>query len=127
MRKTRSSRHIARFDTSDFVPIRTFGGTEGTMTWHNISYDAGTGRGSYLMEMAPGASSRPHRHSGAEEFFVLEGELVDFDGHVYRAGDFVRLGQGTVHTSLSPTGCKLIVTHWGPIEPVGIDHLEPMK
>ena len=124
MRKTR---HTARFDTSKFVPIGAFGGTEGTMTWHNMSYDAATGRGSYLMQMAPGASSRPHRHSGAEEFFVLEGELVDFDGHIYRAGDFVRLDQGTVHTSLSPAGCKLIVTHWGRIEQVGLDHLEPMR
>ncbi len=63
--------------------MAAFGGAEGTMAWHNMSYDAVTGRGSYLMVMAPGASSVPHRHDGAEEFFVLEGELVDFDGHIY--------------------------------------------
>jgi anti-sigma factor ChrR (cupin superfamily) len=127
MTRHRSSRHVARFDTADFVPMSAFGGIEGTMSWHNISYDAKTGCGSYLMVMAPGASSRPHRHDGAEEFFVLEGALEDFDGYVYRAGDFVRLDRGTRHTSLSSGGCKLLVTHWGRTAPVGIDELEPIE
>jgi anti-sigma factor ChrR (cupin superfamily) len=127
MGRHRRSRRIARFDSSDFVPMTAFGGTEGTMTWHNVSFDPATGRGSYLMVMAPGASSTPHRHDGAEEFFVLEGELFDFDGQVYRAGDFVRLEPGTTHTSLSPGGCKLLVTQWGRHEPVGIGHLEPIS
>lgn len=104
-----------------------FGGGGGTMSWHNVSFDQETGRGSYLMVMTPGASSTPHRHTGAEEFYVLEGELVDFDGFVYRAGDFVRLAAGTVHTSLSPAGCKLLVTHWGRTELAGIDELEPLS
>lgn len=120
-------RRIERFDTADFRPMSTFGGEEGAMLWHNISFDAETGTGSYLMVMAPGASSAPHRHRGAEEFYVLEGELVDFDGQIYRAGDFVRLAAGTAHTSLSPAGCKLLVTHWGQTEPVGIGELEPLS
>lgn len=127
MGKHGSTRQVVRFDEAKFVPLTAFGGTIGTMSWHNLSYDAATGRGSYLMIMAPGASSRPHRHTGAEEFFVLEGELIDFDGHIYRAGDFVRLESGTSHTSLSPSGCKLHVTHWGRTEPVSLDHLEPLK
>ena len=127
MVKSGSPRHVARFDTAAFVPFDTFGGITGTMRWHNLSYDPATGRGSYLMIMAPGASSRPHRHTGAEEFFVLEGELVDFDGHIYRAGDFVRLEPGTAHTSLSPMGCKLHVTHWGRTKTVSLDHLEPLS
>jgi len=121
------SRHITRFDTANFVPMPDFGGIEGTITWANLSYDRATGRGSYLMKLAPGASSRPHRHTGAEEFFVLEGELVDFDGHIYCVGDFVRLDEGTAHTSLSPGGCKLLVTHWGRTKTVGLDKLEPFR
>lgn len=127
MARITPSRRIARFDTSKFVPMADFGGIEGTITWANLSYDRVTGRGSYLMVMAPGASSCPHRHDGAEEFFVLEGELVDFDGYVYRVGDFVRLDEGTTHTSLSPGGCKLLVTHWGRTETIGLDKLEPMR
>tara|TARA_R110001606_G_scaffold394683_1_gene565826 strand:- start:155 stop:538 length:384 start_codon:yes stop_codon:yes gene_type:complete len=127
MGRRHANRQVTRFDTATFVPIDRFGGTEGTMTWHNLSYDPQTGRGSYLMVMAPGASSRPHRHTGAEEFHVIEGDLVDFDGQVYHAGDFVRLEPGTTHTSLSPNGCKLLVTQWGHTEPVGIDQLEFLK
>jgi anti-sigma factor ChrR (cupin superfamily) len=104
-----------------------FGGHDDAILWHNISFDAASGMGSYLMVMAPGASSMPHRHCGAEEFYVLEGELVDFDGQVYRAGDFVRLASGTAHSSLSPGGCKLLVTHWGGTERVGIGELEPLS
>jgi len=122
-----TSRHVARFDTAAFQAMHDFGGLEGSITWHNMSFDRATGCGSYLMVMSPGASSRPHRHCGAEEFFVLEGELVDFDGYVYRTGDFVRLDKGTAHTSLSPGGCKLVVTHWGRTQPVGIEHLEPLR
>lgn len=127
MEPTRPPRRITRFESAEFVTLAAFGGGDGSMRWHNLSFDARTGRGSYLMEMAPGASSRPHRHAGAEEFYVLEGELVDFDGHVYRAGDFVRLAPGTAHTSLSPAGCKLLVTHWGRTEPVDIGELEPLS
>ncbi len=122
-----SRRSLTRFDTAQFSPLATFGDSEGAILWHNISFDAESGTGSYLMVMAPGASSMPHRHRGAEEFYVLEGELIDFDGQVYRAGDFVRLASGTAHSSLSPTGCKLLVTHWGRTERVGIGELEPLS
>ena len=120
-------RKIARFDTSAFTVMPKLGGGDGTMTWHNVSFDEKTGVGSYLLVMAPGASSTPHRHNAAEEFFVLEGELIDFDGQVYSAGDHVRLERGTVHTSLSPSGCKLLVTHWGQTETVSIGELEPLS
>ncbi|MGB3316706.1 MAG: cupin domain-containing protein [Albidovulum sp.] len=126
MGKKDTRRTLTRFDTAEFVPMATFGGSDGAMLWHNISFDAESGTGSYLLVMAPGASSAPHRHRGAEEFYVLEGELVDFDGHAYGAGDFVRLEPGTAHSSLSPTGCKLLVTHWGRTERVSIGELEPL-
>ncbi|MCB2129891.1 MAG: cupin domain-containing protein [Rhodobacteraceae bacterium] len=128
--RTRSApprRTLSRFDTSTFTPLLAFGDSEGTMLWHNISFDAESGTGSYMLVMAPGASSAPHRHRGAEEFYVLEGELIDFDGQIYRAGDFVRLAPGTAHSSLSPEGCKLLVTHWGRTERVGIGELEPLS
>lgn len=123
----RTRRKIARFDTSAFVVMPNFGGADGTMKWHNVSFDEKTGVGSYLLVMSPGASSTPHRHNAAEEFYVLEGELIDFDGQVYAAGDYVRLERGTAHTSLSPSGCKLLVTHWGQTETVSIGELEPLS
>ena len=112
MKQQETRRTLTRFDTASFTPMGAFGGQDQSILWHNISFDAESGTGSYMMTMAPGASSMPHRHRGAEEFYVLEGELVDFDGQVYREGDFVRLAPGTAHSSLSPVGCKLLVTHF---------------
>lgn len=120
-------RTVVRFDNATFQPMTAFGDRDGVMQWHNVSFDECKGAGSYLLIMEPGASSVPHRHDGREEFFVLDGELVEFDGTVYRAGDFVSLAAGTAHTSLSPSGCKLLVTAWGPTEPVAVNKLEPLS
>lgn len=35
--------------------------------------------GFYIYQIEPGASSTPHRHGVAEEFYVIEGELTDND------------------------------------------------
>ncbi|MEE2774604.1 MAG: cupin domain-containing protein [Pseudomonadota bacterium] len=83
--------------------------------WYNLSYNPDTGFGSYLYKMAPGARSNPHEHSGPEEFFMLEGDLVDSDGYKYGAGDFVSLGSGSRHESISPNGCVIVVTHRGRV------------
>jgi anti-sigma factor ChrR (cupin superfamily) len=65
--------------------------------------------GFYIYKMEAGASSTPHRHGGAEEFFVIEGELTDNDGTVYKAGDVVWLAPGTEHNSYSENGCLVAV------------------
>jgi len=127
MQMSSSRRTVVSFEDCKFEPLPMFGGVEGTLTWCNVSYDEATGCGSYLLIMAPGASSIPHRHAGREEFFVVEGELVDFDGQVYRVGDFVSLAAGTAHTSLTTQGCKLLVTAWGRTQRVSIDELEPLS
>lgn len=67
------------------------------------------GVGFYIYRMEPGAQSTPHRHGGAEEFVMIEGELIDNDGVVYRPGDVVWLAPGTEHTSHTETGCVIAV------------------
>ena len=57
-----------------------------------------------------------HRHGGAEEFYVIEGELKDNDGTVYSAGDVVWLAPGTEHNSYSENGCTVAVFSQGPEE-----------
>ena len=83
--------------------------------WYNLSYDAAAGEGSYLYKMAPGARSNPHKHEGAEEFYMLEGDLIDSDGFKYDSGDFVSLAAGSKHDSVSPNGCVIVVTHRGKV------------
>lgn len=65
--------------------------------------------GFYIYRMEPGSKSAPHRHGGAEEFVMIEGELIENDGTVYRAGDVVWLAPGTEHTSHTLTGCLIAV------------------
>ena len=67
------------------------------------------GVGFHVYRMAPGMTTRPHRHNGHEQFLVLEGELVENDGTVFRRGDLVWLRDGTEHCSHSPHGCLLAV------------------
>ena len=64
--------------------------------------------------MAPGHTTTAHKHAGDEEFLVLEGELVDHDGHRYGPGDLVWLEAGTTHHSYSPEGALLVVYYRGP-------------
>ncbi len=117
-------RTIATFDRENFEAMKLNGAPMSGVWWRNISFDEGTGQGSYLMIMAPGAQSEAHRHNGPEEFYVVEGDLVDCDGTTYRTGDFISLTKGSSHESHSPSGCKLVVTHRGPTENISSQQLE---
>ena len=122
MGKLAAHRTITRFDMDGFEAMKLDGVTlEGTW-WRNISYDEATGQGSYLMIMEPGAKSNPHRHNGPEEFYMVEGDLVDCDGTVYGAGDFISLSGGSAHESHTVSGCKIVVTHRGQVD--NITHAE---
>lgn len=67
------------------------------------------GTGFHVYRMAPGAATIAHEHTGDEHFLVLEGELIDHDGYIYKPGDLVLLKQGTIHNSSTETGCTLAV------------------
>jgi hypothetical protein len=47
-----------------------------------------------------------------EEFLILEGELIDSDGRVFKRGDFVSYDAGTRHHSRSERGCLIVVFEW---------------
>jgi mannose-6-phosphate isomerase-like protein (cupin superfamily) len=67
------------------------------------------GAGFHIYRMEPGATTQPHEHTCDEQFLVLEGELIDHDGYVYRPGDFVLLKAGSRHSSAAPSGATLAV------------------
>ena len=56
------------------------------------------------MKMAPGSRSVPHRHAATELLQVLEGEVMDVDGQVFRAGDSLVYAAGSEHWLRSPRG-----------------------
>ena len=53
-----------------------------------------------ISNCCPGAVTVPHVHPGYEEFYVLEGEAVESDGTVIRAGGLHLLPAGLL--SLHP-------------------------
>jgi len=101
----------------DFLPYGLEGPVQPEMSWLPISYGKETGQGCYLMRMQPGAVTIPHEHPGMEEFLILEGELIDGDGRVFRRGDFVSYEAGTRHNSWTESGCLIAVFEWRKPKP----------
>ena len=114
----RTGRRIVR-STTPFQDYDLEGPAQPEMSWLPVSYDRTTGNGCYLMRMQPGAVTVAHEHPGVEDFLMLEGELIDDDGVVFRPGDFVSYAAGTWHNSRTETGCLIAVFEWGVPAPAG--------
>lgn len=108
----RPGRRIVETAALPFQPYDLEGPSQPDMSWLPVSYDRTAGAGCYLMRMAPGAVAIAHRHPGMEDFLMLEGELIDDDGAVFRPGDFVSYQAGTHHSSRTETGCLIAVFEW---------------
>ena len=103
-------RQIVSTRTDQFRPYNRYGDPIAGMSWIPLSGELQNGEYEcFMLRMEAGAQSRPHEHTGFEEFLVMEGELVDRDGSSYRAGDFVRFLPGSKHSSHTPEGCTLLV------------------
>jgi hypothetical protein len=55
---------------------------------------------------------------------VLDGELEDSDGTIYKQNDFISLRPGSKHCSVSHTGCTLAVFIRGGFRT--LDEAEPV-
>ena len=86
-----------------------------SIRWLPIRYDRRSGCGSYYFQMLPGSVTKPHTHPNYEEFYVIEGEAIESDGTVLKAGDFVSFRPGSFHNTRTETGCLLIVFEWAPV------------
>ena len=92
-----------------FEPFDNYGSVVSGMSWHKITYDKKKGEGTYILKMEPGAKSLPHQHSNFEEFFILDGELIDPDNKIFKKGDFVTFEPGSTHSSHTKDGCLILV------------------
>ena len=93
----------------EFGPFDNYGKAIEGMSWHKISYEKEKGQGSYILKMDPGAKSIPHEHVSYEEFYMLDGELTDVDGKVFKKGDFISFEPGSTHSSVTEKGCLILV------------------
>jgi quercetin dioxygenase-like cupin family protein len=99
---------MVNFRKAKWVPYHLQGEVQADLTWCNLSYDETTGMGLFLIKFAPGAASIAHEHLDFEEFVVLDGDIRDSDGTLYRPGDCVSLRPGSRH--LSVAGKKGVIT-----------------
>ena len=103
-------REIIATDSDAYLPYDRYGEPLPGLSWLPLSGERLNGEFEcFLLRMEAGAQSKPHEHTGFEEFLVMQGELIDCDGSVYRSGDFVRLLPGSKHGSHTPDGCTLLV------------------
>lgn len=61
-----------------------------------------------LLRAEPGVHYPTHRHTGVEEIFMLEGNLV-INGEVYGQGDYIRSAPGSIHAPHTPNGCMFFI------------------
>ena len=103
----------------NFIPFDNYGVTVPGMSWHKISYNKENGgQGTYVLKMEPGAKSLPHEHTGFEEFLMLDGELIDPDGKIFKKNDFVSFEPGSKHSSHTIKGCLVLVFMRGINQPL---------
>lgn len=105
----KTERRVANIKTAAFKPFVIDGKAIPGQSFLQFDDTFPEGTGFHIYKMAPGTSSQPHEHTCHEQFLVLEGEVTDNDGHVYKPGDFVLLKQGTQHSSRTATGATLAV------------------
>jgi len=104
-----ADRLVANIHTAQFQPFETDGAVIPGQSYLQFDDTFAAGTGFHIYRMAPGSSSQPHEHTCHESFYVIEGELIDHDGYVYKAGDFVLLKNGTIHNSRTEIGATIAV------------------
>ena len=114
-----TKRQITNINNLKFEPFDNYGSVVPGMSWYKISYnrDAG-GQGTYVLKMDPGSKSLPHEHTGYEEFLMLDGELIDPDGKIFKKGDFISFEPGSTHSSYTKNGCLVLVFMRGINKPI---------
>ena len=104
-----SERRVVNIHSSEFKPFHTKDGPPAHESVLQINSHDQLAVGFHVYRMQPGTTTTPHEHTEDEEFLVLEGELQDNDGYVYKTGDLVWLKKGTQHSSHSEHGALLAV------------------
>ena len=109
---------IIKTKKNKFLPYDRYGELVLRLEWLPLSNDNFFEKEIFLIKFKPKSRSNMHIHKCVEEFYVIDGELIDEDGELFEKGDFVRFEPGTRHSSFSKKGCTLLVILSG-----GTNHL----
>ena len=102
-------RLITKTSKVKFKPFNNYGRVFKGMDWHKITYDIKKGQGSYILKLKPNTRTPYHKHANYEEFYILDGQLIDKDNTEFNKGDFVSFKPGSHHSSYTKIGCTLLV------------------
>ena len=102
-------RNVLKTNLEKFLPYNRYGKNINRLSWLPLSGGNRSENEIYMIHFEPESRSNFHMHKGSEEFFVVDGELIDDDGKKFKKGDFVRFEPGTKHSSFSERGCTLLV------------------
>ena len=103
-------RSIINANQEEFRPYDRYGTPVEGMWWIPLSGEPGNGEFEcFLLRMDPGAASKPHEHTGHEEFLIVDGSLIDCDDREFKTGEYVHFQPGSRHSSHTPDGCTLLV------------------
>ena len=101
-------RKITNLDNLDFKQFDKYGELIKGWYWHKISFNEKTNFRTYISKLEPGTKTIPHTHTGHEEFLILNGELVDSDGSIFKKGDFISYEPNSSHSSFTKKGCLIL-------------------
>jgi len=106
-------RQIIETKEEGLLAYNRYGKVTSGLKWLPLSKDEKLEHEVFIIRFEADSSSNLHRHNGCEEFYVLEGELIDADGEVFKKGDYIKFEKGSEHASYSKTGCTLLVILYG--------------
>ncbi len=109
----RNDQHVKRAAGTNWKPTGFAG-----IAIRRLSMDRNLRREMFLLKMEPGSTLPDHRHSQAEECYVVEGSLRT-RGVLLHAGDFIKLDAGSQHgVTTTEEGCVVLIAA-GLAEEVG--------
>ena len=103
-----NKRIITNLNNLKFKPFDKYGKPIKGWSWHNITFDKETNFGTYISKLEPGTKTISHTHTGYEEFLILDGELTDSDGKIFKKGDFISYKPNSSHSSYTKKGCLIL-------------------
>lgn len=106
----KDERRVVNIADATFKPWQLEDGSvDDTQTLVQLNNSKPDGVGFHIFRMAPGTTTTAHRHTGDEEFYIIEGDLTDNDGTEYHPGDLIYMKEGTEHNSTTKNGCTMVV------------------
>ena len=76
------------------MPYKKYGKNECGLRWLPLIDGNGSENEIFLINFKPNSFSKLHIHNGSEEIFVLDGELIDADGKLFRREILLDLSLG---------------------------------